>query len=249
MTYFAVPFHLDERLASFPLPIPAQILTPPPPSDADTTPWDRMASLYEQVAEAVHNDERPVVFSGDCTTSLGVLAGLQRRDVEPAVVWFDAHGDLNTPQTTPSGYLGGMPLALALGHGDRTASHRLGLRRIQPEQVLLVDARELDPGEGELIAAAPLRHVPVGELSAWLVPEGPVYLHLDLDVLDPDELSGLRFPVTGGPNLSTVLEAVRTVVHTGRVVAVGIGVTTHPDELDEQRTQNILKAVLSVLDQ
>ncbi|HEX5493873.1 MAG TPA: arginase family protein [Mycobacteriales bacterium] len=207
-----------------------------------------MAALYEQVAEAVHQDDRPVVLSGDCTTSLGTLTGLQRRGLDPAVVWFDAHGDLNTPRTSPSGYLGGMPLAIALGHGDRAVSRHLRLRRIQPEQVLLVDARDLDPGERELIAAAPIRHVPVGEVSTWLVPDGPVYLHVDLDVLDPEEIDGLRFPAPGGPSVGTVIEAIRTVMSTGRVVAVGIACALFPEHLDDQRTQNVLKAVLSIIE-
>lgn len=245
MTTFAVPFHLDEPLTPFTLPISAQTISPDLP---DRTAWARMAVLYDAVAEAVRNDESPVVVCGDCTAALGVLAGMQRRGLDPAVVWFDAHGDMNTPRTTPSGYLGGMPLAVALGHGDRTVPHHLNLRRILPEQVLLVDARDLDPGERDLIAATPLRHVPIGGVSTWLVPEGPVYLHLDLDVLDPDELPGLRFPAPGGPSFGTFAEAVHAVVSTGRVAAVGIACTWLPEYDEDQRTQNILKATLSLLE-
>lgn len=243
MTHFAVPFHLDSALGHLTLPVSTQNIAPILP---ESTPWARMAVLYESVAEAVHRDERPVVISGDCTTALGTLAGLQRRGLDPAVVWFDAHGDLNTPRTSLSGYRGGMPLAMALGHGDRTVPRSLGLRRILPEQVLLVDARDLDPGERDLLAVAPVRHVPVGEASTWLVPDGPVYLHIDLDVLDPEEIGGLRFPAPGGPSVGTVIEAVRTVMSTGRVAAVGIACTCTPEHLDDQRTQNVLKAVLSI---
>lgn len=246
MTYFAVPFHLDETLSRFTLPISAQTITTDLPPEG--TAWARMAVLYEQVAAAVASHDSPVVFSGDCTTSLGVLAGLQRRGEDPAVVWFDAHGDMNTPQTSPSGYLGGMPLAMALGHGDRTVAHHLGLRRVLPEQVLLVDARDLDPGERELVAATPLRHVPISEVSTWLVPEGPVYLHLDLDVLDPEELPGLLYPTPGGSSFATFAEAVHAVVSTGRVAAVGVACTWHPQAGDDQRVQNVLKGVLSLLE-
>ena len=245
MTHFAVPFHLDDFLSEFTLPVPAKTVAPMLPEAAG---WARMAILYEEVAEAIRPDDRPVVVSGDCTTSLGTLAGLRRRGLDPAVVWFDAHGDLNTPRTSPSGYLGGMPLAMALGHGDRMGPRRLRLPRLQPEQVLLVDGRDLDPGERDLMAAVPVRHAPVGEMSTWLVPDGPVYLHLDLDVLDPEEIPGLRFPAPGGPSLGTVIEAVRTVMSTGRVVAVGIACTLLPDGFDDQRTQNVLKAVLSIIE-
>lgn len=245
MTYFAVPFHLDVRLPAFPLPISARPIAPELP---DGTVWERLAALYDRVADEVRADDAPVVLSGDCLTSLGVLAGLRRRGVEPAIVWFDAHGDLNTPETSPSGYLGGMPLALALGHGSDIVPASLGLPTALAEQVLLVDARDLGPGERELIAAAPLRHVPVGGVSSWLVPDGPVYLHVDLDILDPDEVPGMMYPVSGGPSLPTLLTAIRAVVSTGRVVSAGIAVTCQPGAVGESAVQDSVKDILAALE-
>lgn len=245
MSYYVVPFHVHERLPELVPPVPAAEIAPPLPAGRS---WASLAHLYGEVAETVRYDERPVVLSGDCTTSMGVLAGLQRRGMDPAIVWFDAHGDFNTPQTTPSGYLGGMPLALALGLGEPTAPRMLGLRRIPAEQTLLVDGRDLDPGEADLIAGSGLRHVPIGEVSTWLVPDGPVYLHVDVDVLDPDEVPGLRYPAPGGPALGTVIDAVRTVASTGRIAAVGLGITVYPEHLDGDRLHDVLKAVLAVID-
>ena len=84
---------------------------------------------------------------GDCTFSIGVLAGLQREFSELTLVWFDAHGDFNTPQTTPSGFIGRMPLAMPCGRGEQTIVEG-GRARVEPEaNVILADAHDLDPGE------------------------------------------------------------------------------------------------------
>lgn len=116
MGIIAVPYHLDERLEAFNAgrPIDREITAELPSAGL----WQRMAVLYEQVAEAVAGQsELACVVSGDCTTSLGALAGLQRPGRDVGVVWFDAHADFHTDATTTSGYLGGMPLALAAGIG------------------------------------------------------------------------------------------------------------------------------------
>lgn len=224
VTVIAVPFHLDEHLPDLELPLSADRTIAPdlPPG----TPWQRMAVLYEEVAEAVAAEARagrvPVVVSGDCTTSLGVVAGLQRAGRDPRVVWFDAHGDVQTPETTSSGYLGGFPVRQLVGGSDRTAPERLGLRPVPEEDVVLVDARDLDPPEAEYLARSGIRRVSVEQVGD--VTE-PVYLHVDVDVTTPDDLPGLLFPAAGGPSLAAVTEAVRAVVAGGGVAAVGIACT------------------------
>ncbi|GAA5130877.1 hypothetical protein GCM10023320_53380 [Pseudonocardia adelaidensis] len=224
MTVIAVPFHLDDHLPDLELPLAADRTIAPdlPPG----TPWERMAVLYEEVAEAVADDARagrvPVVLSGDCTTSLGVVAGLQRAGRDPRVVWFDGHGDVQTPQTSTSGYLGGFPVRQLVGGSDRTAPERLGLRPVPERDVVLVDARDLDPPEAEYLARSGIRRVPVDRVAD--VGE-PVYLHVDVDVTSPDDLPGLLFPATGGPSLTAVTDAVRGVVARRGVAAVGIACT------------------------
>lgn len=224
MTVIAVPFHLDEHLPDLQLPLVADRTIAPdlPPG----TPWERMAVLYEEVAETVAAETRagrvPVVISGDCTTSLGVVAGLQRAGRDPRIVWFDGHGDVQTPQTSSSRYVGGFPVRQLVGGSDRTAPERLGLRPVPERDVVLVDARDLDPPEVEYLARSGIRRVPVDQVGAV---EEPVYLHVDVDVTNPDDLPGLLFPATGGPGLAAVTTAVRTVVAAGGVAAVGIACT------------------------
>jgi arginase len=229
VTVIAVPFHLDEYLPALEPPLAADrtmvVDLPPGP------PWERMAVLYEEVADAVQAEVRagrvPVVVSGDCTTSLGVVAGLQRSGRDPHVVWFDGHGDVQTPQTSTSGYLGGFPVRQLVGGSDRTAPDRLGLQPVPEEDVVLVDARDLDPPEVEYLARSAIRRVPVAGVSG-VVPPAPVYLHVDVDVTNPDDIPGLMFQAAGGPSLAEVTAAVRTVVASGGVAAVGFACTYRP---------------------
>src|SRR5262249_23885999 len=144
MNTILVPYHLDEMVDVLPFP---DALAIQPGDLPDAPPWERLAALYDPVADAVAAADRPLVVSGDCTTSLGTLAGLQRKGCDPAIAWFDAHGDFNTHETTLSGYLGGMPLALPVGRGDPTLRDRLDLRPVPENRVILGEARDLDPPE------------------------------------------------------------------------------------------------------
>jgi arginase len=216
VTVIAVPFHLDEHLPALELPLTPQRTIAP--ELAPGSPWERMAVLYDEVADAVAADVTggrvPLVLSGDCTTSLGVVAGLQRAGLDPALVWFDGHGDVQTPETSASGYLGGMPVRQLVGGADRTVAERIGLRVVPEPDVLLVDARDLDP--------------PVADVGTGLPPHRPVYLHLDVDVVDARDLPGLLFPVPDGPRLPAVAAAVRHVLASCEVVAIGLACTWRP---------------------
>lgn len=165
--------------------------------------------------------------SGYCTTSLGVVAGLQRTGIDPSPVWFDGHGDVQTPETSASGYLGGMPVRQLVGGADRTVPERLGLRAVAERDVLLVDARDLDPPEREYLDRSAIRRTTVDGVVAAL-PDGPLHLHVDADVIDPRDVDGLLFPAPDGPRLPAVLDAVRGVLATGRVVSVALACTWGP---------------------
>lgn len=239
----AVPFHLDERLPGLDLGVPAQVVDVPlPPGD----PWSRMSVLYDEVAEVVAAQPRPpVVVSGDCTTSLGVLAGLQRAGSDGlGVVWLDAHADFHTEQSTTSGYLGGLPLALAVGVGTLTLPRALGLRPLAEDRAVLVDARDTDPGEADLLSRSAVRRSSVRGLVEVL-PDGPLYLHVDVDVCDPSGVPGLLYPVPGGPAVEQVLAALRAVVATGRVVATGLAATWRQGGEDRDAHERLVAALLA----
>ncbi|HEU4424931.1 MAG TPA: arginase family protein [Pilimelia sp.] len=227
MTRVAVPYHLDEYLPDLDLPVDVDTRVTAQLPDGD--PWGRMVCLYDQVAVTVagivRRGGRPTVLSGDCTTSLGVVAGLQLAGLDPAIVWFDGHGDVQTLETTTSGYLGGMPLRMLVGYRPELMARPLGLRPVAERRVALVDARDLDPPEREYLARSEIRRLPVGDVSADTLPDGPIYLHLDTDVIDPADLPGLRFPAPGGPGLAAVAAALHRVGDTGRVAALGLACT------------------------
>ena len=240
MSTVVVPYHLDQRLTGFEAGLPADLeLTVDLPAG---TPWQRMAVLYEQVADWVSQHQAaPLVVSGDCTTSLGVLAGLQRAGRDVGIVWFDAHADFHTERTTASGYLGGLPLALAAGVGVLTLPEALGLRPVPELRILLVDARDTDPGEHDLLEHSGVVRTTVADLTEDDLPDGELYLHIDVDVCDPTNVPDLLYPTPGGPALEQVLDAVRRVRATGRVAAVGIAATWHPNSASRTAHQQLLR--------
>ena len=232
MTVLLVPYHLDEYLPDLDVPVPPdRVIT----SDAGSTRAERMAGLFTALAEAIAAEpadttSRLTVLTSDCTAAVAVVAGLQRRGVDPAVVWFDAHGDLNTPASSTSGYLGGMALRNLLTDGDPTFGDGLGLRRITPDRAVLVDGRDLDPPEVDYLAASDVRLTTVGALARGDgdLPDGPLYLHVDMDVVDGTAIPALRYPTPDGPDLTAVGDAIAAVLATGRVAAVTLACTWFP---------------------
>lgn len=210
--------------------------------------WGPLADLYRPLADAVARTARPaVVVAGDCISPLAVLAGLQRRGVDPALVWFDAHGDFHTEDTTTSGYLPGLPLAKAVGRGDLTLPAALGLTPLAEDDVVLVDARDLDPAEATALAASRVRRTSVADLGTDGVnlPAKPVHLHLDVDVLDPDLLPGLRFPASGGPPISAVTDAIGAVVRARPLAALSIAAGWRPEDSDRRRNDAAVHTILA----
>jgi Arginase family len=170
MHVIQLPYHLDEFLPDLDVPLPPDEVVTAELGGGDV--WERLGALYslaaQAVADAASDGARPVVvLSGDCTTALGIMAGLQRAGADPGIVWFDAHGDVQTLETTTSGYLGGLPLRLLTGYRPELIAARLGLRPVPEQRVVLVGARDLDPPEVTYLAAAAIRRTCT---STWTWP-------------------------------------------------------------------------------
>ena len=166
---------------------------------------DTLDEQNDAVAAAL--SARPIALGGCCCTHVGAARGVSRRVDRLAVVWIDAHGDLNTPETSPSGNLWGMPFRMLLDGGV-----------VAPEDAALVGARNLDPPESEFIAEIGIDD----SLDRALAGVDAAYVALDLDVLDPSEVDAL-IPEPGGPSPGEIEELVRDIA--GRTPIAGMGVT------------------------
>ena len=166
---------------------------------------DTLSEQTDAVAEALA--ARPIALGGCCCTHVGAAQGLARRNERLAVVWIDAHGDLNTPESSPSGNLWGMPFRMLLDAGTVAA-----------EDAALVGARSLDPAEVEFLEASGIDD----SLERALAGVETTYVALDLDVLDPSEVDVL-IPEPDGPSTAEIEALLQDLA--GRTSIVGIGVT------------------------
>jgi arginase len=167
-------------------------------------------TLTEQnLALAASLPERPLVLGGCCCAHVGAVEGLATRYERLAVAWFDAHGDLNTPESSPSGNKWGMPLRMLLDSGT-----------VLPEDTVLVGARNLDRPEKEFIAATGLR---LDEVAPALEGVDAVYVAFDCDVLDPEEEIAAYMPEPGGLSIAASAEILAEIA--ARKPLAGAGLT------------------------
>jgi len=179
--------------------------------------------LADTVASVTRENGQPFCVVGDCCQVIPVMAGLEREGLRPTLIWLDSHGDFNTWETTPSGFLGGMPLAMLTGRGDQRLMQAVGLKPIADERVVLSDGRDLDPGERILIEKSGITFMPtVDALDAAALPDGPLYVHFDADIIDAKEAPAFLYPVKGGPSAERMRTVLDLLLKTGRVVAFSV---------------------------
>lgn len=168
--------------------------------------------LAKEVDQIVRSGSFPLVLGGDHSIAIGTLAGVAKHYQNLGVIWYDAHGDLNTAETSPSGNIHGMPLAVSLGLGHEMLTEIGGYSpKVRPENVVIIGARALDQGEKDLIKKLGIKVYTMHEvdrLGMTRVMEETisylkertdgVHLSLDLDGLDPTDAPGVGTPVTGG---------------------------------------------------
>ncbi len=153
--------------------------------------------------------ERPLVLGGCCCAHVGAVEGLATRHDRLAVVWIDAHGDLNTPETSPSGNAWGMPLRMIVDAGA-----------VDPQDVALVGARDLDPPERDFIHASGL-HTGKHAIERALHGVDCVYVAIDADGLDAGEVASFM-PVPGGIPLAEAEATLRRISADAAVVGAGL---------------------------
>lgn len=182
-----------------------------------------------QVEDALAGGRFPVLTASDCTICLTTLPTVARLVPGVRFLWLDAHGDFNTPGTTPSGFLGGMCLGAACGRWDAGFADR-----VDPADVIMVGARDIDAGELAQLDLAGVGRVERPAAVADAVDGAEVYVHLDLDVLDPTVFPA-RFPAPGGlsaDGLRRLLDEVSMAA--GRIVGVEITAFDAPEDPQER---------------
>jgi len=193
---------------------------------------DRVAKLVEA---ARRRDELPLVLGGDHSVALGSLVGMAAVHGPGGVIWVDAHGDLNTPETSPSGNVHGMVLAAALGFGgDAFAYDDWQLPAIETGRLALVGVRSLDEGERNLLKRIDAKVFTMSEVDrrgietcmreALEHAAGAGFLHLsfDMDSVDPEHAPGVGTPVRGGLNYREAHLAMEVVAEAGSVDSIDV---------------------------
>lgn len=214
------------------------------------------AHLSEKVGAIAGAGAVPVTVAGDCVSSLGVLAGLDRAGARPGrILWIDAHGDFHTWATTQTKYLGGMALALLAGRGDRRQGSRdavspfwstIGFDPYPEERIILCGARDLDPGEDEALRRSNMVCCGINDVASHLVPGQSLYVHWDTDVLDGEEdLPGLKYHVRRGPSRAELGGLFRSLPRE-RIVAVSVS-AWHPEHDAGDRTASACLELLQEL--
>ena len=230
--WLVTPFYFEHSEPALFSAAPDRAAANTPTGISDRSP-DSMARLHQPIAEFVEATlragARPVSLAGDCCAAIPVLAGLGAAGVDPTLVWIDAHGDFNTPETSPSQFLGRMPLAMMVGRGPQWMCEAVGLTPTPEERVWLIDGRDLDPPERVALDTSRVNRAEVADL-AGLTFDGPIHVHIDLDVIDAAEAPGFNYPVPGGPGAAETAGACARLAARADIRAISISGWT--DALD-----------------
>jgi arginase len=216
--------------------------------------FDLIQLVASRVKDAVDAGAFPVLLSGSCFAGLGMVTGID--ETSPGVVWFDAHADFNTPDSTIEGYFDGMGVAILTGEAWEAMADQSGVATVPESAVLLAGARDFDPIEQQRVEASSLRYLPPSEIAAddsvarvaeQLDPSPTgLYLHIDLDVLDADEARVNIYSAPDGLSADQLVAQVRSLLDSCSVR--GVSLTAYDPEVDgEERVPPIAMRLLELV--
>ncbi|MDQ2710749.1 MAG: arginase [Acidobacteriota bacterium] len=211
------------------------------------------ASLAQAVQKIIDADKFPLVLGGDHSVAAGTVAGLahayRNRDQQIGLIWIDAHSDMNTPETSPSGNIHGMPLACCIGQGPPELTEIFGYSpKVQARNVVLIGLRDVDMTERGMVRNSGVRAFTMRDIderglrnvmkeAIKIASDGTAGFHLslDMDVLDPDEAPGVGTPVRGGITYREAHLAMETICDCSRMLSMEV-VEVNPVLDDANRT-------------
>lgn len=247
---------------------PVQDVRLRPEQEKNYGEWNRMAianaNFADVVREGLQDDMITVGLEANCNDLLGMLSGLKydsdgnARNV--GLVFYDSHGDFNVPETTLSGMLGGMPVAIAAGHALQNIRKTTGLIEPLPmSHIMWGGVRDLDPLEADRFREHEVRQVSVEDIrqisanfrrqfDEMASAVDVVYVHVDMDVLEPNEVPGHGLTVPNGPSSKALAAAIGVMFENPKTVALGIASTpsfnADPDGRSRQAALNLIEGAI-----
>lgn len=221
--------------------------------------------LASMVEAGLEEGAIPVILGGDHSIAIGSVAGVasyyRKRTQRVGIIWLDAHTDVNTPETSPSGNIHGMPLAALLGKGARELTHVAGFApKILPENVAVIGARSIDPGEREFIRSVGIRVFSMSELDERGLPDvvaeaveiatmntAGLHVTMDMDFIDPFYAPGVGTPERGGATYRESHLAMEKIAASGRVLSVELTEVNPVFDTANQTAQLAVELILSAL--
>ena len=194
-------------------------------------------AIAPRVRSACEQGYFPLIVGSEDSIIMGIVEGLQQGLGESiGLIYLDAHGDFNTPETTPSGLIGGMDVAVLAGRGPDLLTNIFGHKpQLQEEQIAIFGARDLDPPEREMLKKSKVNlytidkvrelgpeHAMMEATEKLLRASKRIYVHIDIDVLDPKEMEAIHMPVPDGLGLSECANALKVVSQSGRLCGLAI---------------------------
>ena len=248
---------------------PVQDVRLKPEQEKNYGEWNRMAianaNFADVVREGLQDDMITIGLEANCNDLLGMLSGLKydadgnARKV--GLVFYDSHGDFNVPETTLSGMLGGMPVAVAAGHALENLHHTTGLVEPLPmSDIMWGGVRDLDPLEADRFREYEVRQVSVQDIrdisenfrkqfDEMAAGVDVVYVHVDMDVLEPDEVPGHGLAVPNGPSSKALAAAIGVMFENPKTVALGIASTpsfnADPEGVSRQAALNLIEGAIN----
>jgi arginase family enzyme len=221
-----------------------------PAEDAQHGNWNKMGSALGHLGRFIAADIKkgyfPIGLLANCSSLMGMLAGVQHSaggdPLKVGLIWLDAHGDFNTPETSPSGLMGGMPVAVSAGLCLTRIRLKAGLDPALPTRyIVMAGVRNIYPYEQELVDRSDLEFLSTEDITTL---SGNIdcqmerlsrltdiiYVHVDMDILNPEEVRGSNFPVPGGPTSYELSAALRKMFRWKKASAFGVASTPYKDD-------------------